>query len=330
MRKTALALCTVIILALGCKKSVTTSSTEEEQQAITQRSCASYEVLQEQLQADPSLRNRMDQIEASTARFIRSYEALRKTGATIEVPVVVHVLYKTPEENISDAQIASQIAVLNEDYQSRNADLSNLPKNSFQSVVSPGFNLHFSISQIIRKQVSVKSFPANDNMKFSQRGGDDAVDPQHKLNIWVCNLGQSLLGYAQFPGGPLQSDGVVILYSAFGSRNKYPGGTYISSYDLGRTATHEVGHWLNLRHIWGDDGGSCAGSDLVGDTPNQGDLNFGCPTWPHVSCNNSGDMSMNYMDYTDDACMYMFTEGQKARSLAVFAAGGPRAALAGN
>jgi hypothetical protein len=122
----------------------------------------------------------------------------------------------------------------------------------------------------------------------------------------------------------------VILYSAFGSRSKCPSGTYISSYDLGRSATHEVGHWMNLRHIWGDDGGSCSGSDLVDDTPNQASENYGCPSFPHVSCSNSGDMSMNYMDYTDDACMYMFSKGQQTRALAVFAAGGPRAALAGN
>jgi hypothetical protein len=179
-------------------------------------------------------------------------------------------------------------------------------------------------------QTKLKSFNTSDGVKSTQRGGDDAIDPAHKLNIWVCNLGQNLLGYAQFPGGPSATDGVVILYSAFGSRSKYPGGTYISKYDLGRTATHEIGHWMNLRHIWGDDGGSCSGSDMVDDTPNQGSENYGCPSFPHVSCSNSGDMSMNYMDYTDDACMFMFSKGQQSRALAVFAAGGPRAALAGN
>ena len=145
--------------------------------------------------------------------------------------------------------------------------------------------------------------------------------------MWSCNLGQSLLGYAQFPGGDPSTDGVVILYAAFGSRSIYRNGTYISKYDLGRTASHEVGHWMNLRHIWGDDGGSCSGSDLVADTPNQGAQNFGCPTFPHKTCSNQGDMSMNYMDYTDDRCMFMFTEGQVQRMLAVFAQNGPRAAI---
>ncbi|HEX2684776.1 MAG TPA: M43 family zinc metalloprotease, partial [Ferruginibacter sp.] len=102
-------------------------------------------------------------------------------------------------------------------------------------------------------------------------------------------------------------------------------GTYISNYDLGRTATHEVGHWMNLIHIWGDDGGSCSGTDMVDDTPNQASENYQCPAFPHVSCSNTGDMSMNYMDYTYDRCMYMFSKGQQERSLAVFAPGGPRA-----
>jgi hypothetical protein len=271
----------------------------------------------------------MEQIEKFTQRAITSGEALRKNGSTIEIPVIVHVLYNTDQQNISDAQVASQIDVLNDDYSATNRDIRNTP-SLFSTVTSLGFGVHFTLAQTIHKNTRVKSFSTNDAMKSSKRGGDDAVDPQHNLNIWVCNLGQSLLGYAQFPGGNWSTDGVVILYSAFGSRSIYPGGTYISKYDLGRTATHEIGHWMNLRHIWGDDGGSCSGTDYVDDTPNQANYNYGCPTFPHVTCSNSGDMSMNYMDYTDDACMYMFSKGQQTRALAVFVSGGPRAALAGN
>jgi len=327
MRKIAFALCALAFLFSACKKSAAPSP-EEEQQAITQRSCASYEVLQQQLKVDPTLKQRMDQIELFTQRMIRSGR-VDQTTRTIEIPVVVHVIYNTDAQNISDQQIQSQINVLNEDYAASNKDVRNTP-SLFNQVTSSGFGVHFSLAETKRVKTTVKSFNTTDNVKSTQRGGDDVIDPAHQLNIWVCNLGQSILGYAQFPGGPPETDGVVILYSAFGSRSKYPGGTYISKYDLGRTATHEVGHWLNLRHIWGDDGSSCSGSDLVEDTPNQASLNFGCPTFPHVSCDNSGDMSMNYMDYTDDACMYMFSKGQQSRSLAVFAPGGPRAALAGN
>ncbi|UOQ72750.1 M43 family zinc metalloprotease [Hymenobacter cellulosilyticus] len=170
---------------------------------------------------------------------------------------------------------------------------------------------------IVRKQTKVSSWSTNDAVKSSKRGGDDAWDATKYLNLWVCNLGQGLLGYAQFPGGSPATDGVVVLYSSL------PGGT-AKPYDKGRTATHEVGHWLNLRHIWGD--ASC-GNDLVSDTPTQQTANYGCPAFPHVTCNNQGDMSMNYMDYTDDACMYMFSTGQASRMNALFAAGGARAGL---
>jgi hypothetical protein len=140
----------------------------------------------------------------------------------------------------------------------------------------------------------------------------------------VCNL-QPWLGYAQFPGGPADTDGVVIAYTAFGDT-----GTAAPPFDKGRTATHEIGHWLNLRHIWGDDcpsSNQCSGSDFVADTPNQECMNYSCPDFPHVSCNNdpNGDMFMNYMDYVDDPCMIMFTKGQSARMDAALA--GPRSTI---
>ena len=328
MRKITIALCGLVLLFSACQKSATPTDSIDETQAITKRSCASYDVLQEQLKADPTLKQRMDQIEAFTNRLISSGKA-NKANGTIEIPVVVHVVYNTNSQNISDAQVNSQIAVLNEDYSATNSDINKTP-SLFSTVTSAGFGVHFSINVIRHIKTKTRSFSTNDAVKSTSRGGDNAIDPQHNLNIWVCNLGRGLLGYAQFPGGNWSTDGVVILYSAFGSRSKYPSGTYISTYDLGRTATHEVGHWMNLRHIWGDDGGTCSGSDLVDDTPNQASENYGCPAFPHISCSNSGDMSMNYMDYTDDACMFMFSKGQQARSLAVFAAGGPRAVLAGN
>jgi hypothetical protein len=140
----------------------------------------------------------------------------------------------------------------------------------------------------------------------------------------VCQLSGGLLGYAQFPGGPAQTDGVVIRHSGFGTT-----GTAAAPFDRGRTATHEIGHWANLFHIWGDDGTGCNGTDEVADTPNQADENYGCPTFPSISCNNgpNGDMFMNYMDYVDDEAMVMFTAGQVSRMNATLA--GPRKALAG-
>ncbi|HMC96362.1 MAG TPA: fibronectin type III domain-containing protein, partial [Flavobacteriales bacterium] len=130
-------------------------------------------------------------------------------------------------------------------------------------------------------------------------------------------------GYAQFPGGSASTDGVVCLYSSIGGMTN-PGTA--TPYHLGRTMTHEVGHWLNLRHIWGD---SNCGNDLVSDTPTQQTSNFSCPSFPHVTCSNgpNGDMFMNYMDYTDDACMNIFSAGQKARMQALFVTGGARVSL---
>ena len=147
-------------------------------------------------------------------------------------------------------------------------------------------------------------------MKRTANGGDDAWNSTQYLNLWSCNMSGGILGYAQFPGGTASTDGVVILYSAFGRT-----GTVSAPYNKGRTATHEVGHWLNLRHIWGD--ANC-GSDLVNDTPTHNTANYGCPTYPHLStCTGTPtEMTMNYMDYTDDACMYMFTTGQSTRMTA--------------
>ncbi|MET3143600.1 UNVERIFIED_ORG: hypothetical protein ABIB19_003811 [Arthrobacter sp. UYEF10] len=154
-----------------------------------------------------------------------------------------------------------------------------------------------------------------DDVKSSATGGADPWPSDVYLNVGVCNdlrdgIGRVILGYAQFPGGPPTTDGVVIANFCFGK-----GGTAQTPFHLGRTATHEIGHWLDLRHIWGDDRGSCSGSDMVEDTPNQADATFNSPTFPQISCSNgpNGNMFMNCMDYTDDVAMFMFTKGQSRR-----------------
>jgi len=341
MRKIAISAAALLMIVWACNKKadITPDTQTADETQVTRRSCGSYEVLQQQLAEDPSLATRMKNIENFTRQAIQSGAVNRLVGDTIEIPVVVHVLYNTASQNISDAQVQSQIAVLNEDYQAKNGDFSKIASTGFQTVASKGLNVRFvlpatvgtsNVANPIHKKTNVKSWSTNDAVKNSKRGGDDAIDPVTYLNLWVCNLGQGLLGYAQFPGGSLSTDGVVILYSAFGSRNKYPAGNYINTYDLGRTATHEVGHWMNLRHIWGDDNGACSGTDYVDDTPNQGGENYGTPTYPKTDgCSPAapGVMFMNYMDYTDDISMYTFSDGQKSRMLAVFAIGGPRAAI---
>lgn len=327
MKKSLVLLAAAFVLGLSCNKSVRTNEdakTPAEQNA-TMRKCAANEVLQEQLREDPTLRAKMDAIEEFTRNFEKNPEAKRLLpSGVIEIPVVVNVVYNTTAENVSDAQIASQITALNQDFSAGNHDYNNTP-DAFKPLRSGDVGVRFVLDQVVRRSSGVTSWGTNDAVKKSQRGGINPTSPLTKLNIWVCDLTGGLLGYAQFPGGRSSTDGVVIDYQAFGTI-----GSAEVPFDKGRTATHEIGHWMNLRHIWGDDGGSCNGSDLVDDTPNQGAENYGCPSFPHVSCSNgpSGDMFMNYMDYTDDACMFMFSLGQRGRMLAVFAAGGPRSAFA--
>jgi hypothetical protein len=251
----------------------------------------------------------------------------------VTIPVVVHVVYNTEEQNVSDEQINGQISILNEDYRMRNSDIGSVPEpfRKFCSDCYVEFKLACrdpdgkSTNGITRTSTDVNSFSTNDRVKYSSKGGVDAWPSDKYLNIWVCKLGGGVLGYAQFPGGPKDTDGVVITYTGFGNM-----GTAAAPFNLGRTATHEVGHWLNLYHIWGDDtwlSEPCSGSDNVDDTPNQEGENYGRPTFPHISCNNgpNGDMFVNYMDYTDDGSMYMFTKGQVSRIEATL--NGPRLSL---
>ena len=262
-------------------------------------------------------------------------EAGEATSCT-EIPVVVHVVYRTEDENLTDDQVISQIDVLNADYRAANTDLDLVPEPFVDLVGDPGVTFALATidptggptSGITRTITSAEQFVSEtDNVKFTAEGGVDAWPSGQYLNLWVCpNLvsrqGWSLLGYAQFPGGPAETDGVVVVNTGFGTT-----GTATAPFDKGRTATHEVGHWLNLRHIWGDDGTGCSGSDFVDDTPNQGGPNYGSPTFPHISCRNGpdGDLFVNYMDYTDDAAMVMFTQGQVLRMQAALA--GPRAGV---
>lgn len=294
------------------------------------RNCGTMTIDAQLKSEDPDYVMRRTQIENFTQEF-----AATESGATrtvITIPVVVHVVYNTAAENISDAAIFSQLDILNEDFRRLNADAASTP--AYFEGIAADAEIEFCLAStdpsgnpttgITRTSTTKTSFgTSGDPVKFGTYG-HVAWDRDSYLNIWVCDLSSGLLGYAQFPGGPAATDGVVIDYKYFG------GSAYATApYDLGRSATHEVGHWLNLYHIWGDDGSSCAGSDLVADTPNQADETYGCPTGTRISCSNGpdGDNYQNYMDYTDDACMNMFTEGQKTRMQALFAPGGARESI---
>ncbi|MBU3677721.1 MAG: hypothetical protein FGM54_11165, partial [Chitinophagaceae bacterium] len=289
------------------------------------RTCASHDIHQQMLQSDPQYAANREAIEKQTERFVSEGKKLRGVKT---IPVVFHVVYRTAAENISDAQILSQIDILNKDFRKLNTDWVNTPAPFINSVADCG--VQFCLAQvdpngnpttgIVRVPTSIVEFIADEKVKFTAQGGDDAWDRDKYLNIWVCNM-KGYLGYSSFPGSPANLDGIVVQHNAFGT-----GGNTLYPYNLGRTATHEIGHWMNLYHIWGSDGTGCYGSDQVDDTPNQAGYNGSCPTFPKISCNNgpNGDMFMNYMDYTIDGCMYMFTNGQKLRIDATFAFGGPR------
>ena len=235
------------------------------------RSCATMEV-HHRLLRDPAYARARDEIE-NQARF---FEVAAERPGVTRIPVVVHVVWNTAAQNISDAQIASQIDVLNRDFRRTNPDVSTTPAvflplaadarvEFVLASVDPG---GAPTTGITRRQTTVASFSSDDAVKSQASGGTNAWPADRYLNLWVCPLAGGLLGYAQFPGGPAATDGVVIRHSAFGTV-----GTAAPPFHLGRTATHEIGHWLNLNHIWGDDGTGCSGTDSVADTPNQAGAN---------------------------------------------------------
>jgi hypothetical protein len=325
MKQLLLLLTCGALLFTACSKNEKTANDNnpatENEVAPEGRRCAAMEVLKEQLAADPSLAGRMASIENLTARIAQDKSMMRLLpDGTIEIPVVVNVLYRTTAQNVSLAQIQSQIDILNKDYNGLNSEYASVP---YYNSVKAAVGIHFVLDTVIRKSTTVTTWGTNDRMKRASTGGLDAISPTTKLNLWVVGaMSGGVIGYAQFPGGAAATDGVVVAYNCLGNT-----GAAAAPFNLGRTATHEVGHWLNLRHIWGD---ATCGNDLVGDTPSHNAANYGCPTLPHYStCSGTPiEMTMNYMDYTDDACMYMFSQGQKTRMLATFLTGGGRNSFA--
>ncbi|MFC4818221.1 zinc metalloprotease [Flavobacterium sp. GCM10023249] len=304
------------LLMFSCQKD-DNSTNQEQANATAHRGCASHEVLERQMRENPELASKMAQIEKFSNEAMKTG---RLVNGKIEIPVVFNVLYRTSAENISLAQLQSQIDVLNKDFNAANSDYNTA--NNPYSTVRANIGITFVLDQVIRKSTTKSSWGTNDVMKNAKRGGIAPTSPTTKLNIWVCTIGGGILGYAQFPGGSSATDGVVL-------DSKYTGntGTATAPFNLGRTATHEVGHWMNLRHIWGD---ATCGNDQVADTPVHDTANYGVPAVGHRStCTGTPlEMYMNYMDYTDDRGMYMFSLGQKSRMDAIFAAGGARNSFA--
>jgi hypothetical protein len=271
-----------------------------------QRTCGQMDQMRANFAEDPALEQSYQAHLADVAERISTGD-YGNTEGVITIPVVVHVIWRVAAQNLATNRITDQVQVLTDDFRRQNADAANTIA-MFQSVAGDA-GVEFCLANrdpqnnptdgITRTQTTTVNIGLT-NDYYTEA---PAWDRNKYLNIWVCELGNQLLGFAQFPGtSPANRDGVVINWRYFGTTGS------TSPYNKGRTATHEVGHWLGLRHIWGD--GNCSQDDGVGDTPLAAAANYNC-NLGKVSCQTT-DMVQNFMDYTEDACMNIFTQGQGA------------------
>ena len=319
MKKLILGLATLAMIAMSCQddsNEVNLPSDEIiESNQKGEKQCFTMDKLEENLANDPTLAGKMAAIEEQTKSIIEQGNFKRLENGKIIIPIVFHVIYRTASENVPLSVLEAQVDALNDDFNLRNPNRGAMPAEF--APVEANVSIDFEIEDVIRVENKKKrQWRPDDSMKFSSSGGSDVVNPQEFLNVWVVNYmpyrGGQILGYAQFPGGNLATDGVVMSDGFVGADQ--------------RTLTHEVGHYLNLRHIWGD--GGCSADDFVADTPlSSQNYSNQCPPYPTASCG-SNDMTMNFMSYVRDECMYMFSNGQKARMEAVFAPGAFRATMA--
>ncbi len=321
----------------------------------TNHTCGMQAMKEALLQANPQLETVMKQVQEQQVKSAYEFKAAHanaalKTTAAAPIPVVFHIV-------LNEAQIAqlggaagikkrvdSQIIVLNRDFNARNSDSVRIPANFKPLYANAG--IEFGLArrkadgsatdgyEIIVTTENGFEMQGSGSVgfkgaKYAATNGADAWDPAKYLNVWVINplsngSPASILGLCVPPsfsayGIPQAEFGLVLNYGAFGKRTLYAD-YYISGINAGRTLTHEVGHYFELRHIWGDDDGQCpsdsrGADDGIADTPPQSEASFGCPTYPKFdNCSATGDgiMFMNYMDYVNDACMMMFTKDQAA------------------
>ena len=306
--------------------------------AIAQgQKCKTSEIRQQNFLDNPELVQQRAETEADMQKWIaEEYPSYIAQKDVVTLPVVVHVLWRTGVQNISEAQILSQIEVLNEDFRKMNSNSGDTPA-AFQGIaadveiefcqasVDPSGN---PTNGITRRQITQEFIGDTEDWYSTSAGGQDPWDNSKYINVWICEIDdQGTLGFATPPGTavPVQADGMVIAPEFYGNI-----GTAAQSFPnhLGRTSTHEMGHYLNLEHMWGPTNGGCGEDDFVADTPGQFESSFECPDFPLTdNCTSSGNgiQFMNFLDYVDDNCMTMFSEGQKARMLA--AINGPRVSL---
>jgi hypothetical protein len=312
----ALIVCSVLLLSFfSCKKESQPEVTPQAETQVAERDVVCEAVMF----PDAGAQGRMQEMENMVQERIALMSSFQnRTDAILEIPVVFHVVYNTMEQNISDAQLLSQIDVLNEDFSAMNADYNNVPA-AFQpyrgnaqirfvmAARDPNGN---ATNGITRTYTTVTAFGSDGLVCYNSNGGHNAWPSGQYLNIWVCKK-SGAAGYSSYPwSGSAATDGIIVGYNYVGRV-----GTFTNNWNFqkGRTVTHEVGHWLGLIHVWGD---AACGDDLVGDTPTQSAASGSCPVFPRMSScspNSNGDMFMDFMDYTYDACRNMFTTAQVSR-----------------
>lgn len=299
-----------------------------QRQLFAQRVCGTPVAVQHALEKNPKLLEKYNRIKSSAFPPARMQEYLRGQ-AVVTIPVVVHIVLQNPNL-VSDAQVQSQINVLNEDYDADNPDSVNIPgvwKSLFGDMRiqfclaerTPDGNPTDGIDRVTTNQTEfTDEDEAFATVKHASSGGANAWDPSRYLNIWVCNLSDNILGVGTFPVlFPEDEQGIVVQYNAFGTV-----GNLLPAFNRGRTCTHEVGHYFNLLHPWGTGDGSCSPGDSVADTPPEANPVYGCPAFPYLQDKCSPDypgvMFNNFMGYANDSCMDMFTDGQVARAQNAF------------
>lgn len=352
-----------ILLFVSCQNDEMYVNTQETVDNTVLRECATDEILESQLVTDPTLANRMNTINEFVKIIKKNSTNSKMINGQIVIPVVVNIVYNQNlttvylgktylTENIgqydsTNAQIKSQIAALNRDFNSEN---TNFPTNTIFSDIRGTVGIRFVLDTIIRKASNVTIWTANERSTSFDKvktglpndpsTGISPTNPTTKLNIWVCNT--DVKGYAQFPGGNVLTDGIVVSYKWFGDFSGTTNGTSnlnlfkpyscaAGSTNLGRTAVHEIGHWLNVRHIFADrlSTSYCSSefpTGVVDDTPSQPYPSSGTPVYPTYStCPGTPiQMTMNFMDYTSDKGKSMFTKGQVTIMKSMFLTGGAR------
>ena len=289
----------------------------------SQKKCGTENKRFEALARNPGLIKERQIIEEFTKNWIDKEDAAKSGQTVVKIPVVVHVVWRTADQNISDEQIKSQIDILNKDFRKLNSDVNKTPTFFKNLVADVGIEFCLAARDpagmvtngITRTKTTVVDIGDKDRWHTTLRGGKDPWNNKKYINIWVCEAGEDLYGFAFLPGtaDPPEADGLVISSQYFGST-----GTAIASFPnhKGRTTTHEMGHYFNLEHLWGPDESECEEGDEVEDTPLQFEATYDCASYPlkdECSPTDNGILFFNYMDYVDDECMYMFTEGQKKR-----------------